>query len=315
MKTHDKFLDPKKISHARRRFLKSLGIIFGGIGLAPPAFIFKNRNQLGSSIKFLTVTGSGTDFPGAVKLPEGVKAVWNLTKAFHQKTTTREKICINGLWLWQPGEDTDQTPPSGDWGYFKVPGNWPGFTNYMQHESQRVYMHPSWEKTDLEKVNTAWYQREINIPADWSKRSITLSIDYLNSFAEIFVDEKKSGEMLFPSGELDITDLCKPGSSHLITLKVTALPQKDVVAVFSDSNAPKTGKGTVMRKGLCGDIFLNSKAVNERIGNVKVDTSFREGQIILSVNPENLKPDKHYSLHAIIDDNGSAVKEFTGRMF
>jgi hypothetical protein len=29
--------------------------------------------------------------------------------------------------------------PGGDWGYFKVPGCWPGVTDYMQKDSQAVY--------------------------------------------------------------------------------------------------------------------------------------------------------------------------------
>ena len=35
-------------------------------------------------------------------LPRGVKAVWNLDKAYRETTPTRERICINGLWRWQP---------------------------------------------------------------------------------------------------------------------------------------------------------------------------------------------------------------------
>ena len=38
----------------------------------------------------------------AVPLPESVKAVWDLGKAYHETTPTRERICINGLWRWQP---------------------------------------------------------------------------------------------------------------------------------------------------------------------------------------------------------------------
>ena len=40
-------------------------------------------------------------------LPDGVKLVWDLDKAVKLSTPTREQICINGLWRWQPGD--------GDW--------------------------------------------------------------------------------------------------------------------------------------------------------------------------------------------------------
>ena len=36
------------------------------------------------------------------RLPKGVKAVWDLDKANRDKTATRERVCLNGLWRWQP---------------------------------------------------------------------------------------------------------------------------------------------------------------------------------------------------------------------
>ena len=58
----------------------------------------------------------------------GVKAAWDLNKAYRETTATREKICINGLWRWQPAEKTSDQVPTNNWGYFKGPGCWPGTT-------------------------------------------------------------------------------------------------------------------------------------------------------------------------------------------
>ena len=121
-----------------------------------------------------------------VSLPDNVKAVWDIDKAYKQTTPTRESICINGLWQWQPavGDDRVQTdevgrsrreqtadgseeePPTENWGWFKVPGCWPGISDYMQKDSQQVYTHPVWQNTRLGGVKKAWYQREIEIPAN-----------------------------------------------------------------------------------------------------------------------------------------------------
>ena len=79
----------------------------------------------------------------AVPLPDGVKAVWGISKAYRETTPTREKICINGLWLWQPARASDDQVPAQGWGYFKVPGCWPGITDYMQKDFQTVHAHPS----------------------------------------------------------------------------------------------------------------------------------------------------------------------------
>src|SRR3954467_6945352 len=77
-------------------------------------------------------TGALDEFAAA--LPDRVTAVWDSTKAYRETTPTRGKICINGLWRWQPvlssGNEpeslSDKEVPHSGWGYFKVPGCWPG---------------------------------------------------------------------------------------------------------------------------------------------------------------------------------------------
>ena len=251
----------------------------------------------------------------AVQLPSGVKAVWDLSKAYHETTPTRERICINGLWRWQPGETKSDQPPSGNWGYFKVPGNWPTSGGGRLKNSQRIYAHPSWKDKSLGGIATAWYQREISVPNNWTGRRIAMSVEYLNSKAEVYVDGKRAGEILFPSGELDLTSMCSPGSKHVLSINVTALPLRDVVAVFSDSNAPRQGKAAVARRGLCGDVYLLGEPSGARIGDVKVITSFRKGEITFNAALLNLDPGSQYSLRSVITDKGSKVAEFTSKPF
>jgi hypothetical protein len=152
--------------------------------------------QLFVTIAFIVVL----NMPGvcrsrsATALPEGVSAVWDVEKAYRRSTATRERICINGLWQWQPtGEDTD-TVPTEKWGYFKVPGCWPGITNYMQKDCQTVYAHASWKDRNLRSITSAWYQRQVTIPAEWIDQRITISVEYLNSYATVYVDSRKRGE-------------------------------------------------------------------------------------------------------------------------
>ena len=54
-------------------------------------------------------------------LPNGVKPVWDLDKAAREKTPTRERVCLNGLWRWQPAKEATDEVPAGKWGFFKVP--------------------------------------------------------------------------------------------------------------------------------------------------------------------------------------------------
>jgi len=251
----------------------------------------------------------------AVELPAGVKAVWDLDQAYHQTTPTRERICLNGLWRWQPAKAGVVEPPAGEWGYFKVPGCWPGITDYMQKDCQTLYAHPAWQSTPLRAVSTAWYQREMTIPAAWTGRRITVAAAYLNSYATVYVDGTPAGEMRFPGGDLDITTLCHPGRQQVLTMQVLALPLKAVMQSYGDTSAAKQVKGSVERRGLCGDVFLLATPAGPRLDDVQVDTSVRQWQITFNAAIGAAQADGVYMLQAQIRDNGNAVAEFKSMPF
>src|SRR5439155_1818082 len=211
----------------------------------------------------------------AVGLATGVKAVWDVTRSYNETTRTRERICLNGLWRWQPADSGSAQVPAGRWGFFKVPGCWPGITDYMQKDSQTLYAHANWKDVKLGGITAAWYEREITIPSDWSGRRISLHVEYLNSYAMVFVDGVKAGEIHFPGGEVDLTAALRPGAKHRISVLVVALPLKGVLLSYTDSASAREVKGTVARRGLCGDVFLVSAPRGPEITDVSVDTSVR----------------------------------------
>lgn len=244
------------------------------------------------------------------QLPAGTEVVWDLSKAYRETTPTRARICINGLWRWQPAATSADTVPADGWGYFKVPGTWSGITDYLQKDSQTVYAHPSWGSTRLSEVTAAWYQREITVPADWADRRIAVSAEYLNSYAAVFIDGQKAGEMRFPAGEVDLTGGCQAGSRHLLSLLVVALPLKGVMLSYTDSAAAREVKGSVERRGLCGDIFLVSTPKEARLSDVRVETSVRKGELAIGAMVEGTEPGKSYSLAARITEDGREVIGF-----
>jgi beta-galactosidase len=267
-----------------------------------------------------TLKASQPDASTAVTLPQGVRAVWDLEKGYREKTPTRERVCLNGLWRWQPAEGAAAAVPAGGWGYFKVPGSWPGITDYMQKDSQTVFAHPSWKNVNMRGLTGAWYQREITIPADWAKRRVLLQAEYLNSLAVVYVDGKRVGEIRFPAGEADLTAVCRPGSRHLLSLLVTAMPLKAVLLSYTDTNAAREVRGTVARRGLCGDIFLAGEPGPEgagsgaRIADVKIETSVRQSEITVRARLPELAGER-YRLRAEIRENGRRVREFTSPPF
>ena len=211
--------------------------------------------------------------------PAGVKAVWDIKLAHSEKTPTRERICLNGLWRWQPVQALSNNPPSGSWGWLKAPGCWPGITDYLQKDCQTVFPHDDWKRVNLRDTLLAWYQREITIPADWKGRRISLSLEYLNTFATVFIDAKNAGEIRFPAGELDISAYCEPGGKHDLSILVQAAPLKAVMLSYTDTNGAREVKGRVERRGLCGDVWLMGAPKAARITDVKIDTSVSKGEI------------------------------------
>ena len=251
----------------------------------------------------------------AASLPDGVKAVWDVTKAYHETTPTRERICLNGLWRWQPADAESPQVPAGRWGFFKVPGCWPGFTDYMQKDAQTLYVHPSWKKVRLGGITAAWYEREITIPDDWFGRRIFLHIEYLNSYSVVFVDGVKRGEIRFPDGEVDLTTASRSGAAHRLSLLVVALPLKAVLLSYTDTASAREVKGTVERRGLCGDVFIVSTPSGPKIADVAVDTSVRRRELTISAAVDGLAPKVQYHLRARITRGGSLVKELAGKPF
>ncbi len=248
-------------------------------------------------------------------LPPGIKAQWDVDKAFHERTPTRERISINGLWRWQPSTNETSEVPSETWGFFKVPACWPGVQDYMQNDYQTLYPHSNWASANLKDVRAAWYQRSITIPEAWSGRRVVLNVEYLNSYAAVYIDGKRAGEMRFPSGQVDLSEIVKPGATHILSLRVVAMPLHEVMESWNDTNTGKNKKGTVERRGLCGDVWLESEPAEVRLSDVKIETSVRRGEITFRAGASGLATGVSYRLRVSIRDAAGQVAEFSGPFF
>ncbi len=248
-------------------------------------------------------------------LPAGVAAVWDMGKAFRETTPTRERICLNGLWQWQPADAQSQSVPPGDWGYFKVPGCWPGITDYMQKDCQTLYAHPTWSQRDLGRINAAWYRRDFQVPENWTNRRIALRVEYLDSYAAVYVDGERAGEIHFPGGELDLTSACRPGATHSLALLVVAMPLKGVMLSYIDSESARQVKGTVARRGLCGDVYLTGTPRGPRLTDIRTETSVRKRECTIDAAVEGLSPGESYRLCADVAQDGHSRKTLTSQPF
>src|SRR5262249_43456675 len=88
-----------------------------------------------------------------------------------------------------------------------------------------------------------------------------------------------------------------------------------VMLSYTDTNAAREVKGSVDRRGLCGDVHLVSTPSAARVRDVKVDTSVRKGEVTFSAALEGLAGDGRYALRVKLRENGHDVREFASKPF
>jgi beta-galactosidase len=282
------------------------------------AQLLLRRSRLSLCLCFAVGAGAIAPLCGqqpSATLPPGVEAVWNLDKAFHEATPTRERICLNGLWQWQPAEASSSSAPVGNWGYFKAPGCWPGISDYMQKDCQTVFFHPDWTNRNFRGLTAAWYRRDFRVPDNWANRRITVSIGDLNSYAVVYVDGKRAGEIHFPGGEIDITPACHPGVAQSLAMLVVAMPLKGVMLSYTDSASAREVKGSVARRGLCGDVYLTGTPSGPRLEDIRIETSVRRKECTFDAAIDGLASSETYSLRATVSQDGRNAKTFNSRAF
>src|SRR5262249_30218548 len=155
-------------------------------------------------------------------------------------------------------------------------------------ETQRCYRHPG----SAQNEQVCWYQREINTPASWKDREIFIDINWLQSIANVYLDGKMTGSVGYPGGKLNISSACKPGEKQVLSICVAALPLSKEMTVFMKGDLTATGQATVGRRGLCGDVFLESASVKARLSDIRLVPSVRKWELGIDAGVSNLAADQ-----------------------
>jgi hypothetical protein len=239
-------------------------------------------------------------------LPAPKEALWGLEGARRQESITRGKVCLNGLWQFRPafGPEEIEAPPAGEgWGYFKVPASW--------HGDPSVDVRPAlaWEDAEVAGATAAWYGRDVTVPAGWDGREVRLRFDLVQSRAQLYVDGRRAGEVLWPGGTLDVTDHCRPGATHRLEVLALALPMDTQAQTFMGPDRAFEAEADLQYRGLCGDVYLLSSPPGPRIEDVFVQPSVQEARLAV-VTELSLQQGAGYRLRARVEHEGQTVKEF-----
>ena len=235
-----------------------------------------------------------------------------LKRAWRESSLTQERICLNSLWQFYPvheKQEEERIPdPGTGWGWFKIPGIWPREDTWDFLSPEQEILVSKLQEQDLIKLTAAWYKRTIRIPAAWKGRKIRLDFRLLQSYAKVFVDGKETGDLLFPGGRLDLTDHLIPGKLQELTILVKARPLKKRV-VFSAADRAMEESGTIQRKGITGDLFLEAvPADGPKLRDIRVYSHVGKGEITFDFAAEALPPDT--ILQATLQEAGLSTGPF-----
>ncbi|MFA5263499.1 MAG: beta galactosidase jelly roll domain-containing protein [Opitutaceae bacterium] len=253
-------------------------------------------------------------------LPAGIDGVWDMGKAWKQVSPTRESICLNGLWRFSPVvESADMNLPAqgSGWGWFKVPGIWPNSDNFQVDPPAQDVLLPAATEARMKEKNRwfdrlyqAWYQREFVVPDNWSGRRILLDFTMMQSRGMVVINGKEAGEVLFPGGRLDVTDLVQPGKKQTVAVLLSARSLGDnEKTAFMGPDILVQGSGRPNIVGITGDVYLVSEPKTDAIRDVHVITSTRKKQITFDTCMPDLAAEQ-FVLAATVSHGGKVVRQF-----
>ncbi len=221
----------------------------------------------------------------SVPLPDGASPLWDQMPV-EELAPGRARVVLNGLWRFQPAGNgpIDAAAVPDAWGWIRVPGSWVNLREWPVWRMPGVVVAAApWKSDEYSAVGAAWHEREITVPASWAGRAIVLQLSRVSTDALVFVDGKKAGEIGWPSGEVDVTALVKPGQTHQLRILVRATPQAGEIFNLMDFNSGSAAKAKLKTRGLIDDVILACRPSGARVDGVFVQTSVRKRELALRV--------------------------------
>ncbi|HEX2950702.1 MAG TPA: hypothetical protein VHV83_14235, partial [Armatimonadota bacterium] len=241
-------------------------------------------------------------------------------------STTRARICLNGLWQFLPVPSgvRQETPPPLGWGYMPVPGAWSCSGSANWDEMPKIVAPgwgPVWKGLDMNPrsaawnaINSAWYQRPISIPANWTGRDILVNFSRVCTDAQVYVNGKDCGRISWPGGAVDISKAVRPGETATLSVMVISALDGTVEKVFMGPTAGQvyTATAEMVTRGIVDDVFLESQPHGAIVSDVFVQPSTRKKNVTLTVELQGITHAGPVTLTArCCNERGVAEQTFT----
>ncbi|WP_445247782.1 glycoside hydrolase family 2 protein [Microcoleus sp. OTE_8_concoct_300] len=225
----------------------------------------------------------------------------------------RSQIYLNGTWQFVPAVGNPQNPPvSPSWGSIWVPGDWQKETSESVPGIITRGSGKDWENFNSKQLSKAWYQRNIDIPRDWTNRRIFIDLARVSTDAVIFVNGINCGEIPWPYGTIEITKAAKPGQNTLSILVVAVSDEKDKAVIMGPTEI-YTEKSKLLSRGIIGEVRVFSVPPGPLISDLFVQTSTLKKQIKLDVELKDVAQSGQVELIAqMLDEKGKVEQKFTG---
>ena len=164
---------------------------------------------------------------------------------------------------------------------------------YAKYRQKNNIKYPFWLQPNKYYVGAAWYQREVNIPADWKNKSIILFMERCHWESRLWIDGKEIGlrNGLSVPQVYELTNVLTPGK-HIISFCVDNRIKNVNVGINSHSISDHTQGNW---NGIIGDFYLEAHPlVNWKQVSVFPDIKNHILTIKASVRNENKKKTKAY---------------------
>lgn len=154
---------------------------------------------------------------------------------------------------------------------------------YAPYRTDDNFKFPYWLTSDTHYKGVTWFQREVEIPADWKDKQVTLELERSHWGSMVFVDNQKIGadSSLATPHRYDLTEALSPGT-HILTVRV----DNRLLYEIGQNSHSVTEHTQTNWNGLVGDLSLKASDP-VYISNVQVYPDVKNKQARVEVHVNN----------------------------